>query len=238
MTLLVLMGGVCASFIYALTSAKNVKFLFRRSHCDSCKKPLKWNELLPILSFILLKGRCRGCKSKIPAGNFIVEILMIILFILPIVFELGLYDLTLYYLIIIFMIPLSVYDFETFTIPNHINLILLFSGLILTQLNYIEPAADLAVILTLHILYFLFYGTIGYGDIKLFTVLTLITPLNFFLYIAIFTYLTGGLFVIVINLYKNYRVDKVPLVPFITTGILIVFFMYEEIHLIYTGGFL
>lgn len=157
---------------------------------------------------------------------------------MPIFFQLGLNDLTLYYLIIIFLIPLAIFDFETFTIPNHINLIFLFTGLYLTNLQYVEPLGDFAAILVLHLFYYLFYGSVGYGDIKLFSVLTLITPLNFFLYILIFTYLIGGLFVVLINLYKSNRVDKVPLVPFITNGILIVFYMYEDIHLIYAGGFL
>src|SRR5699024_5630261 len=166
------------------------------------------------------------------------ELLMIVLFICPIFIELGLKDLTLYYLIIIFLIPLSVFDFDTFTIPNHVNLIFLFTGLYLTNLEYIEPAGDLAVIMTLHLFYLLFHGSVGYGDIKLFTILTLITPLNFFLYVVMFTYLIGGLFVLIINLYRNDRVDKVPLVPFITNGALIVFYLYDDIHLIYTGGFL
>jgi Flp pilus assembly protein protease CpaA len=164
--------------------------------------------------------------------------LMIILFLTPVFFQLSLNDLTLYYLIILFLVPLSIFDFETFTIPNHINLIFLFTGLFLTNLQYIDPIGDIAVILILHLFYFLFYGSVGYGDIKLFSVLTLITPLNFFLYIVMFTYLIGGLFVVLINLYKSSRVDKVPLVPFMTNGVMIVFFLYEDIHLIYSGGFL
>lgn len=238
MTVLIVFGGILASFIFALTSAKNSSFLFRRSRCDSCIRPLKWYELFPVLSFIFLKGRCLTCKTKIPVSNLVVELLMIVLFICPIFIDLSLKDLTLYYLIIIFLIPLSIFDFETFTIPNHINLIFLFTGLYLTNLQYIELTGDLAVIITLHLFYFLFYGSVGYGDIKLFTVLTLITPLDFFLYIVMFTYLIGGLFVLIINLYKNNRVDKVPLVPFITNGAIIVFYLYDEIHLIYTGGFL
>lgn len=238
MAILILFGGVCASFIYALTSAESSSFLLRRSRCDSCMRPLKWYELFPVLSFLILKGRCLICKTKIPVSNLVVEVLMIILFICPIFIELSLKDLTLYYLIILFLIPLSIFDFETFTIPNHINLIFLFTGLYLTDFHYIEIAGDFAVIITLHLFYFLFYGSVGYGDIKLFTVLTLITPLDFFLYIVMFTYLIGGLFVLIINLYKKNRVDKVPLVPFITNGVLIVFYFYDEIHLIYTGGFL
>lgn len=238
MTLLILFGGVCASFIFALTSAKSSNFLFRRSRCDSCFRPLKWYELIPVLSFIFLKGRCLTCKTKIPVSNFAVEVLMILLFICPAFIELSLKDLTLYYLIILFLVPLSIFDFETFTIPNHINLIFLITGLYLTDFQYIEIAGDLAAVMILHLFYFLFYGSVGYGDIKLFTVLTLITPLDFFLYIVMFTYLIGGLFVIIINLYKSKRVDKVPLVPFITNGVLIVFYLYDDIHLIYTGGFL
>src|SRR5699024_9361601 len=127
MAILILFGGVCASFIYALTSAESSSFLLRRSRCDSCMRPLKWYELFPVLSFLILKGRCLICKTKIPVSNLVVEVLMIILFICPIFIELSLKDLTLYYLIILFLIPLSIFDFLSFIISIHINLIFLFT---------------------------------------------------------------------------------------------------------------
>lgn len=51
-----------------------------RSHCLSCGYQLKWFDLIPIVSWISLGGKCRKCRSKIGALEFISEILMFALF--------------------------------------------------------------------------------------------------------------------------------------------------------------
>lgn len=238
MLALILTGGIIASFIYAATSMENIKFMFRRSQCDRCKGNLRWHHLLPVVSFLLLQGRCKFCRKKIDISYPLCEIIVIILFVLPLFFDLGLADYTLYYLVVTLLVPVSFYDFNTLTIPNHMSLLFLVTGLYLTELYYIEPVRDFSIILLLHLVYFLFSESIGYGDIKLFTVLTLISPVNFFIYTVLLTYIIGGLFVIVINLYKEYKNQKIPLVPFISTAAVLCFFLYEEFNLIYYGGFL
>lgn len=55
-----------------------------RSHCPHCKKTLRWSELVPILSFILQKGRCRSCKQGLSFQYPIIEILSgLILVLVP-----------------------------------------------------------------------------------------------------------------------------------------------------------
>lgn len=51
-----------------------------RSHCLNCGYQLKWFDLIPIVSWISLGGKCRKCRSKIGALEFISEILMFALF--------------------------------------------------------------------------------------------------------------------------------------------------------------
>jgi len=238
MIIMTILGGICASFVYAVTSMKNISFIYRRSECDNCKHKLGWYELIPVLSYFFQKGKCLWCRQKIDTSYPICEILMVILYIIPLFFNLGLKDYTLYYLIVTLMLPMSLYDFRTLTIPNHMNLLFLITGLYLTNLYYVEPLWDIGAILILHLVYFLFSESIGYGDIKLFTVLTLITPINFFIYAFLLTYIVGGLFVIILTLYREKMIQKVPLVPFISTAIILNFFLYEEIDQIYYGGFL
>lgn len=238
MLVIIILGGICASFVYAVTSMKNFSFLYRRSECDNCKKSLKWYELVPVLSYFLLKGRCSRCRQKIDISYPICELLVIILYVIPLFLDLGLKDYTLYYLIVTLLIPLSLHDFRTLTIPNHMTLLFLFTGLFLTDLYYVEPLKDLGAILILHIIYTLFSESIGYGDIKLFIVLTLVTPINFFIYAVLMTYIVGGVFIIILTLYRERIVQKVPLVPFLATSLILCFFLYEEFNLIYYGGFL
>ena len=59
--------GVCFDRI-----PKGEKIWRGRSHCDVCGKKLSVLELIPIISFICLRGRCHGCKEKIsPVSTFI-----------------------------------------------------------------------------------------------------------------------------------------------------------------------
>src|SRR5699024_5272877 len=159
MLTMVLIGGGIASFLYAATSTTSIKFMYRRSQCDRCNGNLRWQHLLPGAGFILLQGKCKFGREKIERSDPWCEIIVLILFV-----------------IVLF------YDFNTLTILNHMSLLFLITGLYLTELYYIEPIRDFSIILLLHLVYFLFSESIGYGDIKLFTVLTLITPVNFFIY--------------------------------------------------------
>lgn len=52
-----------------------------RSHCSKCGKILKWHELIPLLSFIIQKGKCRGCKTSLSLQYPIVELITGIAFV-------------------------------------------------------------------------------------------------------------------------------------------------------------
>ena len=100
-----------------------------------------------------------------------------------------------------------------------------------------EIVADTVTILILHILYMLFKDKIGYGDIQLFSVLSLLTPLDFFIFTFLFTYIVGGLTVIILDFFTTQRITKVPLVPFIASSLIMTFYLYIDFNDIYFGGF-
>lgn len=73
-------GSIFGSFlnvvIYRLNPALQLKSgVFGRSFCPNCKHQLRWHDLVPILSFIWLRGRCRYCQKKISWQYPIVEVL-------------------------------------------------------------------------------------------------------------------------------------------------------------------
>ena len=55
-----------------------------RSYCDKCKKTLKWYDMIPVLSFLILKGKCRYCRTHIsfyyPLVEFITGVMFVIVF--------------------------------------------------------------------------------------------------------------------------------------------------------------
>ena len=63
-----------------LRSLVSVNLKNDRSHCLNCGYQLKWYDLIPIISWLSLGGKCRKCRSKIGVTEFLTEVLMFILF--------------------------------------------------------------------------------------------------------------------------------------------------------------
>lgn len=73
--ILMFMTGACiGSFINVVFSRRD---WFRgRSRCDNCGYTLKWYDMMPLVSYILLLGKCRKCKKKIDSSHFMSELFM------------------------------------------------------------------------------------------------------------------------------------------------------------------
>ncbi|WP_172187463.1 prepilin peptidase [Lentilactobacillus kribbianus] len=86
MTIIAFITGAClASFLNLIIERRNnyqSVISNPRSHCFSCQTVLKPQDLIPILSFLLLKGRCRYCHTKIAAHHWQIELFVGILFVL------------------------------------------------------------------------------------------------------------------------------------------------------------
>lgn len=71
-----ILGAILGSFTKALADRSLSKKTFLgRSKCPSCKKELNWYDLIPLLSYILLKGRCRYCTKKIGPEYPVTEVI-------------------------------------------------------------------------------------------------------------------------------------------------------------------
>lgn len=79
-----ILGLAVGSFLNVLISRlpKNEEIVRNRSHCPHCQHPLAWHDLIPLLSFILLKGNCRYCQKKISWQYPLVELSTGIIFAL------------------------------------------------------------------------------------------------------------------------------------------------------------
>ena len=123
-------GIVCGSFanvcIYRLP--KNKSIITGRSSCPNCKKKIIWFDNVPLLSFILLKGKCRFCKKIIKSQYFIVELITAISFVsIYYFFGLTLAALLLSILSVFFIIIFFI-DLKHFIIPNELTFPLMIIG--------------------------------------------------------------------------------------------------------------
>lgn len=75
-------GSVMGSFYHVVATrlSNDESIISPASHCPKCNHKLKWYENIPIISYIILKGKCSSCKSKIPISYLIVEIVTALLF--------------------------------------------------------------------------------------------------------------------------------------------------------------
>lgn len=70
-----IIGTILGSLVKALASRSLTKHTFwGRSFCPHCKETLRWYDLLPVISYIQLQGKCRYCKKKIDLEYLLVEI--------------------------------------------------------------------------------------------------------------------------------------------------------------------
>src|SRR3989339_883170 len=148
-----LVGAAAGSFINVLVYRLNpekgydssaIKEISGRSYCDSCKKTLRWFELLPIFSFLIQRGRCWRCKANIAFEYSLVELISGVVFTL--IFwrlEQFLFFKTLandwvffatvglWWLIFACILAICVFDFKYYLIPDFLLYFLAGSGAIL-----------------------------------------------------------------------------------------------------------
>ena len=127
-----ILGTVVGSFLNVVILRYNTgeSILFPESRCFSCGKKLRWFELIPILSFLLQKGRCLRCKSKISRQYPITELLTgLTFFAIFWKFYPSIESVIFYWTVASFLIVISVYDFRHQIIPNGLVYFLIFLSL-------------------------------------------------------------------------------------------------------------
>ena len=126
----IILGGLWGSFanvcIYRLPLKKGV--VSGRSYCPDCKKLITWKDNIPIISFLLLNGKCRKCKKKISPQYLIIELITIIYF-LVVYYFFGITITTLLFLILgLSFIIIFFIDLKHFIIPNELSISLMIIG--------------------------------------------------------------------------------------------------------------
>ena len=127
-----IIGALWGSFanvcILRLPEGKGV--VSGRSYCPNCKKLITWKDNIPIISFLLLKGKCRQCKKPISFQYTLVEFLSLISFLsIYYLYGISLTTLLLIILAIIFIIIFFI-DLKHFIIPNSLTFPLMVLGFI------------------------------------------------------------------------------------------------------------
>lgn len=235
--LIFVIGSIIGSFlnvcIYRLPRNKSI--IFPSSYCPSCNTKIKWFDNIPIISFILLQGKCRSCKGKISLRYPLVEILTSVLLILLY----SRYSLSLsffaYSLLTFSLIIVTFIDFEQQIIPDEITYPLIVIGLILSFFSPRIGIIDsiLGILICGGLLYLIVIvsrGGMGGGDVKLAAAIGSFLGFKAGLASLVFAFISGGLVgaILLLTGIKG-RKDPIPFGPFIVFGALIIVLFSELI---------
>lgn len=213
---------------------RKISIIRPASFCPSCKKKIAFYDNIPIFSYIILKGRCRNCKARIPVSSLLVEILAPLLFAVNYFF----FDLSINTAIGIILccalLAISFIDIEFQIIPNVIVLPLTVVGLSLSVAsdlsNWWMPLAFSAgafvFILIIHLIY---PRGMGMGDVKLSLMVGAFLVRN--VVSALFIgFLIGSVYGITMIIIKRKKLKQaIPFGPFIALGSIISLFWGNNI---------
>lgn len=179
-----IVGACWGSFLGVLAFRKIKKeALIGRSKCDYCFKTLSIFDLIPVLSYLFLKGRCRYCKKSISPVLFLSEIITGIGFVfLCLYFMINIEKITLvlllnvagYFLILNGIVVILIADWRFHLIPDY-SLLLIIVGVLLLKIPFINLESIIQMIFSgmviFSFLFLLWWVTmargIGFGDVKL-----------------------------------------------------------------------
>jgi prepilin signal peptidase PulO-like enzyme (type II secretory pathway) len=223
--------------------AKTLSILNGRSMCPHCKHTLAWYDLIPVFSWLWLRGRCRYCKKQISAQYPVVELALASVFILSYVFwPNGVHGTGDWVIFIAWLassvglMALLVYDLLWMLLPNKIiypTLLIAFTGRFVYLVGYEGHKLHALLIWILSVavssgifwvLFIISQGKwIGFGDIRLgfITGTLLASPSKSFLMILLASIL-GTLFILpALILGKKDMASKLPFGPFLISATMI-----------------
>ena len=234
---LLVLGLVLGSFynVVGLRVPEGQSIVRPRSHCPTCKRTLSTLDLVPVLSFVFLKGTCRGCGSKISPFYPIMELATGLLFMMAF-YQFGLTgELIVALTLISLLVIIFVSDMKYMIIPDKV--LLFFLPLFFLERLFIplDPWWDPLVgaffgFGLLLLIAVISKGGMGGGDIKLFFVIGLALGFSQTLLTFLIATFLGAIFGVGgMMLGKHKRKELIPFGPFIAVGALLSYFYGENI---------
>lgn len=245
-----LLGLIIGSFlnvvIYRLHTGKSLN---NRSHCLSCGKILHWYELFPVISYLVLRGRCSNCQSFIPLRYVLVEALTAGVFVLAYLKTGDITEFIVLSAILSVLIVGLVYDLYHMIIPDEVVLVatVLAGTLISWQAYFAMSFLPILLALSGAVIAFLVYASLwflslgrafGFGDAKLAIPLGILVGLSGVFSMIVLSFWIGAVIALFLMglqkiLHSRHRViglpyvkmkSEIPFAPFLVVAFTVVYF--------------
>lgn len=242
--ILALLGLCFGSFVSALVwrlRQSDLSIFKGRSICPNCRHVLGPFDLIPIFSWIMLKGQCRYCHKTISWQYPAIEVSTTLLFIFSYIWwpetlhGVGLFDFIIWLVFIVGFVALAVYDFRWHILPNSLVYLLIGISIVKVLVDALvyknDPSYLLNPLWGVLIIAGLFYGIfqiskgrwIGGGDVKLGVCLGLLSYSPLTSLLLLFVASTSGSIVstILLTSKKVNRKSQIPFGPFLILGAIV-----------------
>jgi leader peptidase (prepilin peptidase)/N-methyltransferase len=218
------------------------------SRCPYCENAIRPIDNIPLLSFLLLRGKCRSCHKNISLRYPLIELLTGLLFVFT-SYQLGTSIFTFYaWILIALLIALTFIDIDTHLLPDHLTISLLWLGLIINiNGGFVDlKSAVMGAVIGYLILWSIFWlfkiltgkEGMGYGDFKLLSALGAWMGWQSLLPIVTISSMIGsviGIFLILLKI--NQKSSAIPFGPFLSIAGLVVFFYGKNINQLFMLSF-
>ena len=219
--LIFLIGASIGSFVCVVVERRreNRNYVKGRSTCDSCNRTIPFYLMIPVFSYIFLKGRCKYCNEKINVLTFVCEvaggiIFLILYFIFGLSFELIMWTAAIFTYMCVFFSDLLYMDIYTTDLIFVTAIeVIIFRQELLTHL-----LSGALLIVVMGIIYIGFKGKTGLGDVYLAFPLGFLTEGILSYYSLCFGYVLGAIYGIILLIKKKKKDTKIPLGSFLILG--------------------
>ena len=227
-----ILGLVLGSFynVVGLRVPKKESIVFPGSHCTNCERQLSAVDLVPVLSYILLRGKCRTCKVHISPIYMIMELFTGFLFAFS-YWQLGFStELFVALLFVSLLIIITVSDMTYMLIPDKVLFFFLPFLLIGRFISPLEPWWDslLGAVIGFGLLLLIAVvskGGMGGGDIKLFLLIGLVLgTVNTFLTLFLAAVIGMVVGIVLLKMRNKGRKTPIPFGPSIALASIIIYF--------------
>jgi len=239
-----LIGSFLNVVIFRIPKGESISF--PPSHCQNCKTRLTAIDLIPIISYIYLRGKCRSCGEKVSVQYPIIEGITGLVFIFTYLNFGVSFEFLEYAMILSLLVAIFVIDYKHYIIPDGMNLLIFLVALGFLIAGFFMGDQGLSDVLYrfyglilgggFFLLVAIITGAMGGGDIKIMAALGFLFGFTQTLVLIFFSFIIGGLMsglLLVLKLKK--RKDHIPFGPFICLAAFITIFWGEELIRWYTN---
>ena len=229
--------GVCfGSFANVLSYRlpRGLSVIKPPSACPVCKAYINALDLIPVLSFFILKGRCRNCSAVIPKRYLFTELICAALFVLVVWLVPDLSAILLLFFVFI-LLAVSLIDWDTQTIPDNLIIAGILGAVVWLALAYVLPlplnpgvkaavlgaaAGGLPLFLIDKLVWLLYKKDgFGFGDVKLMAMAGLFLGWQNMPQVFIFAFISGGAYAVFLLVTgRASRGAYIPFGPFLSAG--------------------